>query len=1234
MSVDAGTVAEAVVVVLQTHTDESERKAAQGVLDSVKGNPQDSLDMVPALVDAGQDSRVRHFGLSIIEEALKFHWKEFSEEQQGMLKNLVLTIMAGGTRPLGEEEFYIKSKLVDCSILAMLQDWPQKWDSLLEDLVEIGSTSDTQAELVLRLLYDFSQYLIRLNKLGIVISRSHVTTMRRKQLCSSFRSAMPDLFAFLHAALVSQAEMYVEARSALEASGGDNAEALAVASSKAILVREGIRCISQFLLWINCSLLEDSPVLPVVVPFLTDPNMSQDVIVVLQKLMFRKHLRANEPYVMRIFDVVPDLFGLLSEPVLDSLEDIHASNKDIVALLAEVGMLQIRVWRRARADKRADPENMPDPELHPHFQSFIESLMGLSDAHPSLEVQNTLVKFWRRFLDSRLVDKSEGVAGSELLQEILGFANKILTQPDPWNSDDPMTAGIARLDFNNGDEAVAFKRALERRASGLISTLTRMDGHGMVNYMTQYLGHVFTTLDPEDASIEMDDEAGRTLRGLCLMSSTVVRALPRRCLLEPDPASAAAYLLAPDSDGDSDEETLSLSSLILTPQGLARSGSGNNGNNGNNGMMNGNSERQAAQQAALLEEMNRLRLGTVEALQNALEGVISYRHPSKAVIANQLRLLTSFTPYLKHYPEALPSTFEYAFSYLTYKDPAEEALPVSNLTEASIEVRGKAAKALHSIIVFVGEKMAGGLEDLWVQVQELDSSDQLRHEEKSCVYELVVISASKSGDEELQRAVVSTILEPLLANWTSDAFSAAISDPVSLLTAVGILGNDPNARGTVFSDEHLSFRSDLFFLSTVVYVVTKWSASWRSRALLPHLDVLLPALLSLISSLHGIWDSDVLDQVPEMFAPVFRIPDETPTATLARALSLPSHELEPEAQLRLFTHWLDSVQSRVYSALSSIAKIRDLYDQDGLADMLTSTVFTHLPSLPNRYLVGITMTVISSLFRMCPYAMRDRIVGPILIPWLEFMQEKLPGEWMAFYDREQNGSDLSPEQEVLIDKDLGLLTTSHARLLQTVAFRLPRHPRPEQNGPTENEASARSPDRIPHVLESEPLRSTYLQSAMMLVQTPTLTAISIAVTVTSRLLPHVSDIEDYQYVLSSQLLPALIEALAHIEEESVIRNILALVMNIYCSFTGNFPDITRGVLSAIPNVTMETLQEFEGALENAPTSRSRRELFRQLLGGVIGSNVVHKMYERGEDEKDIAIEQISSNDSGTTEGGL
>ena len=89
--------------------------------------------------------------------------------------------------------------------------------------------------------------------------------------------------------------------------------------------------------------------------------------------------------------------------------------------------------------------------------------------------------------------------------------------------------------------------------------------------------------------------------------------------------------------------------------------------------------------------------------------------------------------------------------------------------------------------------MTESLEGVWNQVQALDQEGwccvaangdqvvtylclvgQLRYEEKVGLYEVVLITASKSRQAPLQQAVIATILAPLLQQWTSDEFMQAI----------------------------------------------------------------------------------------------------------------------------------------------------------------------------------------------------------------------------------------------------------------------------------------------------------------------------------------------------------------------------------------------------------------------------------------------------------------------------
>ena len=60
---------------------------------------------------------VRHYGLSLLAHVIEGHWHQPGfEEPQTQIKQLVLQMMAEGTKPMLEEPTFIKEKLVRCSI--------------------------------------------------------------------------------------------------------------------------------------------------------------------------------------------------------------------------------------------------------------------------------------------------------------------------------------------------------------------------------------------------------------------------------------------------------------------------------------------------------------------------------------------------------------------------------------------------------------------------------------------------------------------------------------------------------------------------------------------------------------------------------------------------------------------------------------------------------------------------------------------------------------------------------------------------------------------------------------------------------------------------------------------------------------------------------------------------------------------------------------------------------------
>lgn len=71
-----------------------QRQAAQALLDSLRTDLASAFSCGVAFVRPEVDDTARHFGLSLFEQIVKSSWPSFSPEQQQLIKNIVLELLA------------------------------------------------------------------------------------------------------------------------------------------------------------------------------------------------------------------------------------------------------------------------------------------------------------------------------------------------------------------------------------------------------------------------------------------------------------------------------------------------------------------------------------------------------------------------------------------------------------------------------------------------------------------------------------------------------------------------------------------------------------------------------------------------------------------------------------------------------------------------------------------------------------------------------------------------------------------------------------------------------------------------------------------------------------------------------------------------------------------------------------------------------------------------------------
>ncbi|KAK4696105.1 exportin-5, partial [Lecanoromycetidae sp. Uapishka_2] len=107
------------------------------------------------LASAGeQPAIVRHYGLSLLDYAVRHRWAEYSPEQAGALRDWIATLADNSTK---EDPAYIINKVAEIWVEVAKRSWGLEWMNMDEQLFALWSRSVTQKILVLAILETLSE---------------------------------------------------------------------------------------------------------------------------------------------------------------------------------------------------------------------------------------------------------------------------------------------------------------------------------------------------------------------------------------------------------------------------------------------------------------------------------------------------------------------------------------------------------------------------------------------------------------------------------------------------------------------------------------------------------------------------------------------------------------------------------------------------------------------------------------------------------------------------------------------------------------------------------------------------------------------------------------------------------------------------------------------------------------------------------------------------------------------
>ncbi|GAB7337475.1 hypothetical protein MBLNU457_g2807t3 [Dothideomycetes sp. NU457] len=165
-------------------TTNDQRQATLDYLTALKARPEAPRYGFELASDTTQQPFARHFGLSLLETSIRYHWNDHNEEQINTLRNWVLTL---AQNIQNSEPSYFRNKVASLWADIAKREWAATWMDMDENLVRLWETPDTDRVMVNRVLV---LYILETLSEDICVREETIAMLRQEELGQSLNEIM------------------------------------------------------------------------------------------------------------------------------------------------------------------------------------------------------------------------------------------------------------------------------------------------------------------------------------------------------------------------------------------------------------------------------------------------------------------------------------------------------------------------------------------------------------------------------------------------------------------------------------------------------------------------------------------------------------------------------------------------------------------------------------------------------------------------------------------------------------------------------------------------------------------------------------------------------------------------------------------------------------------------------------------------------------------------------------
>eukprot|EP00026_Physarum_polycephalum_P001024 Phypoly_transcript_01025.p1 GENE.Phypoly_transcript_01025~~Phypoly_transcript_01025.p1 ORF type:complete len:1165 (+),score=182.52 Phypoly_transcript_01025:289-3495(+) len=1027
------------------------------------------------------------------------------------MKKDALSILARGTKDMMVEQIYIKEKVATLVVEIAKRDWPQQWDDLLNNLVQISMMGDTQAELILLVLRTLPDEIVVFNDTTTTSSSSSVLTeQRKKDLMAGINQGLAALFSLFYSMLEKNFSSFLTNKTT-------NAQ---TAKRSLHLVLAVLRTLLSYLEWVPLNFIFENNIHSALCQLIKEEGARLSACECLLVTMSRKCTQHERYKLLFPFEYLDILVGSMNVTTNDSEAD-YGYHKRLGQTLTFLGTNVLKV--------------PSDKKLPSDFEKYLHVMLAFSN-HPSILLSSYTIPFWIQCYQTDFVLKLPYFNALQL--PIMKMAEIKMSKHGDPEKESNETAKYSAIDFGTSSDFVLFVGQFRQKLNELVKHIAAKMPDMSLEYCAVRLPEIISSHTP--ASQEMTDPAYLAFEAYANFLNCAIVGIP--------------------------SEILAVNTEV----------------------------REIKVEEVEVEDVTKEK--TIAFIEAILKCLLEYNTTHLMIIQTQLNCLHALTPYYAKNPASLQFVFGKVLPFITFRQ-ASEPLSSQILSLDTISLRRKAIHVIMGLGNHIPTAVLSFLPQLLEMAQQMSQQGLLLDTEKVFLTEALVMISNGMKNFEKQSAFLQNMMASFEADWTSPIISEAVLSPTNLLLFIGAVPN-PTESAAVYEERRKKLQNMVHIFQAIYKRVTvptdskeieeggygphiAHGLSFASRwPVSQHHLVVLPNVMKMTRTLHGLWDPAVRAIVPAEYQPMYSLDEPTVQSLLGKDREYKQRNMTGDQTLRYLRNVLDACREGCYSIIGNAAiHGEEFWTMNGISAALLESVCSYLEVIENRHLRSLLKNFGESFVQNCPEKLRPTLLDPILPPLFNAVFAHLNSSYSEIINRPNKpATDPKGEiAEIVEDKILHELAHVYLDFIQSYID-------------------------VKHTYHASEVLLPIIYTVLGCLGWPDGTVCRRGVHTATKLIPTLLGDSNYHQLLGREMIITAIRALAANRNPDNNFDLLGLIKDIYVQMKP-VSILPQKTLQELPNITQDVLDKLNNQLRaNSHDAKVQRNLFKVLLQERSGIN--------------------------------